>query len=260
MSGRDHRSITFGEHVVDLDSGMLYRGEREVPLRPKSFAVLTYLAERPGRLVSKDELLDAVWGDVIVTDGALTQCIIDVRRALGDPGIIRNVPRRGYLLELPERSEADSGAAGDRFWLAGHRLGILAAAIGLVALLPGFRQNLRRGKHVHQGGDAKAQRILPRPAKGMHMGVDQAGQERASVARNLSQRRRNVQSGTDRGNLAVLDDHVLVFMKTLPVKHPNMGDGETASFGLKVWLWRWQRQDQSSDDCHSSGWSDEPGH
>jgi len=135
MSGRDHRSITFGEHVVDLDSGMLYRGEREVPLRPKSFAVLTYLAERPGRLVSKDELLDAVWGDVIVTDGALTQCIIDVRRALGDPGIIRNVPRRGYLLELPERSEADSGAAGDRFWLAGHRLGILAAAIGLVALL-----------------------------------------------------------------------------------------------------------------------------
>ncbi|NBD95119.1 MAG: tetratricopeptide repeat protein [Gammaproteobacteria bacterium] len=97
----DHRTITFGDYVVDLDSGMVFRGDREIQLRPKSFAVLTYLAERPGQLVSKDELMTAIWDGVVVTDGALTQCILDIRRALGDSGVIRTVPRRGYIFAFP---------------------------------------------------------------------------------------------------------------------------------------------------------------
>lgn len=136
MSGSHHRTIAFGEHVVDLDSGMLYHGERTVPLRPKSFAVLTYLAERPGRLVSKDELMAAIWPNVIVTEGALTQCIIDIRRALDDRRIIRTVPRRGFMFEarvsVPDSSS--DAPVGEWSWLRPPWLAIAAASIA-VALL-----------------------------------------------------------------------------------------------------------------------------
>jgi len=56
----------------------------QVDLRPKSFEVLRFLAEHAGRVVTKDELMKAVWRDVIVTDASLAVCISEVRRALGD--------------------------------------------------------------------------------------------------------------------------------------------------------------------------------
>jgi adenylate cyclase len=55
-----------------------------VDLRPKSFEVLRFLAQHAGRVVNKDELMKAVWRDVIVTDESLPVCISEVRRALGD--------------------------------------------------------------------------------------------------------------------------------------------------------------------------------
>ena len=55
----------------------------QVELRPKSFEVLRYLAEHAGRVVTKDEVIKAVWPDVTVTDESLTRCISDVRHALG---------------------------------------------------------------------------------------------------------------------------------------------------------------------------------
>lgn len=73
----------------------------ELPLRPKSFDVLEHLVCRAGRLVSREELFESVWPDVVVTDDSLTQCLIEIRKALGDEEhqIIRTVPRRGYLFE-----------------------------------------------------------------------------------------------------------------------------------------------------------------
>jgi TolB-like protein len=70
----------------------------ELPLRPKTFEVLKYLATSGGRLVDRNELLGAVWGKVMVTDDSLAQCISEIRRALGAPGhsLIQTVPRRGY--------------------------------------------------------------------------------------------------------------------------------------------------------------------
>jgi class 3 adenylate cyclase/DNA-binding winged helix-turn-helix (wHTH) protein len=87
---------------VDIDRGELRVEERTVALRPKTFALLTYLAQHPGRLVARDELIQAVWRDVIVTDDSLVQCISELRSALGDQRqqVIRTVPRRGYMLEL----------------------------------------------------------------------------------------------------------------------------------------------------------------
>ena len=83
------------------------RGEAE--LRPKSFEVLRYLTEHPGRVVSKEEVVAAVWPDVTVTDDSLIRCISEVRRAIGDeePAIIKTVPRRGYLFDAPVSARHD---------------------------------------------------------------------------------------------------------------------------------------------------------
>lgn len=93
----------FGEFTLDLNRGALSKAGAEIKLRPKSLEVLAYLLRHHGRLVSKDELMAAVWGRVVVTDGSLTQCLIDIRRALDDRSqrMIRTVPRRGYLLDVP---------------------------------------------------------------------------------------------------------------------------------------------------------------
>jgi len=92
--------ITFSPFRLDLRSGRLLRGAAAIPLRPKTWAVLHYLAKRPGVLVSKDELLDAVWGSVAVTESTLSKSIGELRVALGDsfkaPRVIEMVQRRGF--------------------------------------------------------------------------------------------------------------------------------------------------------------------
>lgn len=95
------KRLQFGRHILDLDRGCLFLDETEIALRPKTFAVLRYLVENSGRLVSKDELFDAVWPNLTVTDDALVQSIGELRRALQDDGarFIRTIPRRGYRFE-----------------------------------------------------------------------------------------------------------------------------------------------------------------
>lgn len=80
------------------------------PLRRKSFEVLRYLVEHPCRVVSKQELLDAVWPDVTVGDDSLTQCVTEIRRVLGPVSrdILKTVPRRGYTLNV-EAPASDEG-------------------------------------------------------------------------------------------------------------------------------------------------------
>src|SRR5262245_39656333 len=90
--------LQFEGFELDLGRGTLLSGGREIDLRPKSFAILRLLAENADRLLSKAEIMDAVWPDVIVTEDSLKQCISEVRDALGDDRrrIIKTVPRRGY--------------------------------------------------------------------------------------------------------------------------------------------------------------------
>lgn len=97
----------FAGFTLDRRHRCLRAGDHPIELRPRSFDVLACLVERAGRLVSKDELIEAVWPNVVVTDESLTRCICDVRRALGDSEqeIIKTLPRRGYL--LAERVEPD---------------------------------------------------------------------------------------------------------------------------------------------------------
>ena len=96
------RMLCFDRFALDLQRCALLHGQEEIRLRPKSFDVLRYLAEHAGRLVSKEELIQAIWPGVSVTDDSLVQCIRDVRRALADnpQRFIRTVPRRGYVFAV----------------------------------------------------------------------------------------------------------------------------------------------------------------
>lgn len=109
------QTLSFGGCTLDCARGMLLRQGAEVRLRPQSYAVLRYLAEHAGRLVTRAELFSQVWGRTVVTDDSLTQCLIEIRRALGDPTheLIRTVPKRGYIFELPVRADSPNGRKAD---------------------------------------------------------------------------------------------------------------------------------------------------
>ncbi len=95
------KQLRFDRYVLDLNRGCLLLDGGEIILRPKTFAVLRFLLENPGRLVSKDELFAAVWPNIAVTDDVLVQSVGELRRALADEGqrLIKTVPRRGYRFE-----------------------------------------------------------------------------------------------------------------------------------------------------------------
>ncbi|MGE0808611.1 MAG: transcriptional regulator [Burkholderiaceae bacterium] len=76
--------LTFGQFVLDIRNARLTRGGEALELAPKAFAVLCYLAARPGQLVTKNELLDAVWGRRHVSESVLKTAMSAVRSALGD--------------------------------------------------------------------------------------------------------------------------------------------------------------------------------
>jgi adenylate cyclase len=102
----------FDRWILDCGRGVLVGEDGEVALRPKPFEVLRFLIENAGRLVPRDEIFEAVWRNVTVTEESLTQCVSEIRQALGDSGqfIIKTMPRRGYLFAVP----VNKGARGDR--------------------------------------------------------------------------------------------------------------------------------------------------
>lgn len=85
---------------IEAENECAWRGEQRLQLTPRAFAVLRHLVDHAGRLITKEELLTRVWRDAIVSDAALTTCIRDLRRALGDssdtPRYIETVHRRGF--------------------------------------------------------------------------------------------------------------------------------------------------------------------
>src|SRR6202161_866672 len=90
----------FGEFVLDPARRTLRRVDSPVSLTPKAFDVLFFMVQNPNRLVTKEELLQAVWGDTIVEEGNLTQYISHLRKALGDISedarLIVTIARKGY--------------------------------------------------------------------------------------------------------------------------------------------------------------------
>ena len=78
------RVLRFGPFRTDLSDGSLWREDEEVRMPPRALAILLYLLERPGRVVSKAELIDAVWKEANVSETSLTEALGIVRQALGD--------------------------------------------------------------------------------------------------------------------------------------------------------------------------------
>jgi TolB-like protein/DNA-binding winged helix-turn-helix (wHTH) protein/cytochrome c-type biogenesis protein CcmH/NrfG len=173
--------LRFGHYVLDLERGCLLFKESEIALRPKTFAVLRFLSENSGRLVSKDELFAAVWPNLTVTDDALVQSIGELRRAFGDEGprLIKTVPRRGYRFDsevVDARSRQPSmdatplsagdavrpvaSATGVHFSAAaftkplGGPLRLLAASVFVVLLVAGAAWIGARTELVNVSGDS----------------------------------------------------------------------------------------------------------
>jgi DNA-binding winged helix-turn-helix (wHTH) protein/Tol biopolymer transport system component len=100
-----------GPVIVDLGSRQILRNGEPVVVPSKAFDALLYLAARPDRTVTKDELISAVWKDVSVSEDSLVHSMSSLRRALGDdstnPRLIVTVPRRGYRLNGPVKTIFD---------------------------------------------------------------------------------------------------------------------------------------------------------
>src|SRR6202140_4979392 len=90
----------FGQFVLDPARRTLSRADSPVSLTPRAFDLLLFLAQNPNRLVTKEELLQAVWGDTFVEEGNLTQYISHLRKALDDNSegtrLIVTIARKGY--------------------------------------------------------------------------------------------------------------------------------------------------------------------
>lgn len=128
--GRTPTGWRFDRFTLDLVRGaLLGPGGVEVALRPKSFALLRLLVGNAGCLLSRAVIMAAVWPDVVVGDESITQCVRDIRRALGDEAqlVLRTVPKRGYLLAAevtpaeatatgPPAAAADGGPAATGPW------------------------------------------------------------------------------------------------------------------------------------------------
>ena len=112
-SQRPAARFAFGRHLLDVERRELCRGGELVAMEPQVFDVLVYLVANRDRVVSKDDLIDAVWGGRIVSDSAVTTRINAVRRAVGDSGaaqqVVRTVSRKGVRFVAEVQEEGSPG-------------------------------------------------------------------------------------------------------------------------------------------------------
>jgi DNA-binding winged helix-turn-helix (wHTH) protein len=145
--------LRFGSFVLDLARCELLRGDQPALLRRQAFDTLRYLIDRRGQLVSKNELVQAVWTSPPADpDGSVVQCIKEIRKALGTEGrwMIRTVPGAGYEFKAevmtlrPEAGtqQVDSEASGSRralmaLWIAHQPALAVGVALTAGAVLTG---------------------------------------------------------------------------------------------------------------------------
>jgi TolB-like protein/DNA-binding winged helix-turn-helix (wHTH) protein len=126
-----HDDFVLGDWNVSPKLNRVWRGDKRVSIKHKSMAVLVFLADAAGEVVTRDEIMDAVWPGMAVTDDVLTQSIVEIRKALDDdakhPTVIETVPRVGFRLI------ASVGASGTRRWpVRPVQFGIGLAVVAIV--------------------------------------------------------------------------------------------------------------------------------
>jgi len=154
--------LSFDDVTVDTAAFRVERGGRTVGLEPKAFDLLVLLLERPGQVVTKQEILDTVWRQTAVTDNAMTRIVAHLRKALGDDArdarYIETVPTRGYRWVAPvQRRESGSpspaspapgslaGAAARAWPRRSGAVAVLAVLAVVAASSLAYRQGLTRG-------------------------------------------------------------------------------------------------------------------
>jgi adenylate cyclase len=170
MASATRTAYRFTDFTLDLDYGSVERAGTVRDLRPKTLEVLRVLVEHAGRLVTKDELMAAVWPRIFVTEDSLTRCISEARAALRDDAqtIIKTVPRRGYIFTsrvIAEGSDAGGSVLPSTATVDGdpgptptpaparrsqRRWVIAAVMIALIALIGGLL--LRPSSHLATAG------------------------------------------------------------------------------------------------------------
>jgi TolB-like protein/DNA-binding winged helix-turn-helix (wHTH) protein len=171
---------SFQSFRLDAADHSLWRGEKRVQITPKAFDVLCYMVENAGRLVSQDELLQALWPETYVNQEVLRKYILEIRKALGDrpekPEFIETVTKRGYRFiapviddsagkppDLPLSQATEEHATGEEVgneaapseqetWSGKRRLWRLAIVLALAAVaaagLGGYFRHARNGSHA----------------------------------------------------------------------------------------------------------------
>src|SRR5689334_6296308 len=139
---------SFGPFRLDTVNQCLWRAEARMPLTPKAFDVLRYLVERADRLVTQEEILEALWSETYVNPEGIRKYILEIRKVLGDqrrpPLFIETLPKRGYrfIAELGNQqtftpSAPASKAAGN---LVGRDAALAELSEHLEKALNGHRQ------------------------------------------------------------------------------------------------------------------------
>ena len=160
----------FGNETLQTAAG------QPVTLRPQAFAVLRYLAGQAGQLVTKDELLSALWPGLVVTDDSLVQCIHEIRRALQDEDrvVLKTLPKRGYRLVLPAETTAASASAREPTAVVDDSGGMSERGLNASDVGPSrrARQGRPRGAAVRQYVVRSRTHVLfRRPHAGRHNGL-----------------------------------------------------------------------------------------
>src|SRR6266404_769163 len=105
---------SFQSFRLDTANQCLWHGEERVPIPPKAYDVLRHLVENPGRLVTQNELLEAMWPETYVNPEILRKSILDIRKSVGDrpdrPVFIETVTKRGYRFIAPVIEESATEA------------------------------------------------------------------------------------------------------------------------------------------------------
>ena len=143
----------FGPFRLDPSERLLLRNGQPLTLKPKAFDLLVFLLERPGRLIPKQELMEALWSDTFVDEANLTYTVSALRKALGDrqdgEEFIQTIPTRGYRFvapvtqkeKRPVSSESEPPARSNRDFA--RRLATIVLVAALIAMVPIVVRHLR---------------------------------------------------------------------------------------------------------------------
>lgn len=133
MNAPGERKLQVGHGLFDPLRGDLSLGGRTIRLRPRTAALLSHLVQHRDRVVSKDELMRAVWPDVVVTEDSIGHCVKEIRQALGENGRewIRTLPRQGYafVADPPEQQQPTAAQPWAPRWRLLAAFGLLAMAL-----------------------------------------------------------------------------------------------------------------------------------